>query len=75
MSIRVVAFSLALLGLSGAAVAGGTKEQDDACRPDVRKFCHRLPPNASDGEFLSCLQANRAKLSAPCRQVLESNGV
>jgi hypothetical protein len=76
MKIRTVAFSLALLSLSGAsAFAGGTKEQDDACRPDVRKYCHKIPADAGDGAFLSCLQENRAKLSKACRQMLESNGV
>jgi hypothetical protein len=76
MKIRVVAFSIALLSLSGAAAfAGGTPEQEDACRPDVRKFCHKIPADAGDGAFLSCLQENRAKLSKPCRQMLESNGV
>ncbi|WP_296708710.1 cysteine rich repeat-containing protein [Rhodoblastus sp.] len=76
MKIRVVAFSIALFSLSGAsALAGGTQEQDAACRPDVRKYCHKIPPDAGDGAFLSCLQANRAKLSKPCREMLESNGV
>ncbi|WP_374546445.1 hypothetical protein [Rhodoblastus sp.] len=75
MNIRVVAFALALSSLSGAAYAGSTPDEDAACRPDVRKFCHRLPPNASDAEFLSCLQENRQKLSTPCRKVLEGHGV
>lgn len=75
MIIRVAALSLVLMSLSGAAFAGGTPDQETACRPDVRKYCHQLPPNASDAEFLSCLQDHRAKLSTPCRKVLESNGV
>ena len=75
MKLRVIAFGLALMGLPGAALAGGTAEQDAACRPDVRKFCHQIPPNAGDTEFLSCLQEHRPKLSAACRQMLESNGV
>jgi Cysteine rich repeat len=75
MNIRVVALGLALIGLPGVALAGGTAEQDAACRPDVRKFCHQIPPNAGDTEFLSCLQAHRPKLSTACRQMLESNGV
>jgi hypothetical protein len=75
MKMRVLALSLLLLGCSGAAYAGGTKEQEDACKPDVRKFCYKLPPNSSDGEYLSCLQANRPRLSKACRQMLESNGV
>jgi hypothetical protein len=58
-----------------AAYAGGTKEQQDACRPDVRRFCHQVRPDADDDAFLACLQAHRAKLSPACRYVLESNGV
>lgn len=75
MNIRVAAFALALMSLTGAAQAGGTPEQEAACKPDVRKFCHKVPPNAGDGEFLACLQANRPRLSHACRQMLESNGV
>jgi hypothetical protein len=57
------------------AQAAGTPEQEAACRPDTRRFCHQLPPGAGDNAFLACLQQNRAKLSPKCRQVLESNGV
>jgi hypothetical protein len=75
MKIRIVALSLALASLAGAAHAGGTPEQEAACRPDVRKFCSKVPPGSGDDVFLACLQANRPKLSAPCRNMLESNGV
>jgi hypothetical protein len=71
----VLASALLLGGVSLGHAASGTNEQQDACRPDVRRFCHQIPADAGDNIFLSCLQDHRAKLSAKCRQVLESNGV
>ena len=71
--------SLILLLLLAAAppafAASGTSAQQDACRPDVRRFCHQVRADAGDGAFLACLQANRARLSVNCRAVLESNGM
>jgi hypothetical protein len=58
-----------------AQAAEGTPEQQAACRPDVRRFCHKIPQNAGDNAFMACLQEHRAKLSKPCRTVLESNGM
>jgi len=75
MKIRLVALSLALAGLAGAAYAAGTPDQEAACRPDVRKFCYKVPPGSGDDVYLSCLQAHRPRLSAACRRMLESNGV
>ncbi len=71
-------FLLALvlsIGASTVAQAGGSAEQEAACRPDTRRFCHQIPAGGGDNAFLACLQANRARLSPKCRQVLESNGV
>ena len=71
-------FLLALvlsIGASTVAQAGGTAEQQSACRPDTRRFCHQIPADGGDNAFLTCLQAHREKLSPKCRQVLESNGV
>jgi hypothetical protein len=53
----------------------GTAQEQAACRPDVRKFCSALPAKSSSGQFLSCLQANRAKLSPACSAVLTSHGM
>lgn len=76
MKKRVVILSLMLLGAATAsASAGGSKEQDDACRPDVRRYCHQVHPEDGDNAYLACLQENRAKLSVKCRAVLEDNGV
>ena len=59
-------------GLTAAAFEGTPKEQA-ACRPDVRRFCHAIKPSSSMA-FLSCLQANRAKLSKACLAVLVRQG-
>ena len=52
----------------------GTPQEQAACRPDVRRFCHAVKTNSSGG-YLSCLQANRAKLSKACKAVLNNHGV
>jgi hypothetical protein len=53
----------------------GTPQEQAACRPDVRRFCHAVKPSSGSGSYLSCLQANRAKLSKACKTVLTSHGV
>ena len=68
---------LAALSCSPALAAGifdGTPQEQAACRPDVRRLCRAVPANAGSGAFLSCLQANRPKLSAACAAVLKSHG-
>jgi len=68
--------ALLLLGAGASSAFAGTRAEDEAaCRPDVRRFCHHLHPEAGDNAFLACLQANRARLSPKCRKVLEDNGV
>jgi hypothetical protein len=75
MMIRAILISAAIFGVCSTALAqSGSPEQQDACRPDVRKFCHKLKEADGDSAFVECLKANRAKLSKPCRTMLESNG-
>ena len=47
-----------------------------ACHPDVVRFCQtQLDANRDDVlGILSCLQSNRAKISAACQRVLASHG-
>jgi hypothetical protein len=74
MMIRRVLISALLLGTPSIALAeSGTPEQQAACRPDVRKFCHHLK-NASDDEYLQCFELNRDSLSKPCSDMLKSYG-
>jgi len=75
MKIGLFLLPLLVCVAAPAFAASGTPEQQDACRPDVRRFCHKIRPDAGDGAFLICLQTNRARLSAKCRDVLESHGV
>jgi hypothetical protein len=74
MKIRLILLPMLLVAAS-PAFAGGTPEQQDACRPDVRRFCHQVQADSGDNAFLACLQANRAQLSVKCRTVLESHGM
>jgi hypothetical protein len=53
----------------------GTAQEQAACRPDVRRFCHAVKTGSGNGAFLSCLQANRQKLSKACTTVLKNHGV
>lgn len=70
----VLALALAVAAVATIAQAGGTPEEQAACRPDVRRFCHTIPPGSGDGAFLACLQEHRTKLRRACREVLESHG-
>jgi hypothetical protein len=72
--IRLILLLL-LAAAPPAFAASGTAEQQDACRPDVRRFCHQVRADAGDNAFLACLQANRARLSVNCRTVLEGHGM
>jgi hypothetical protein len=72
MRMRSLLISTLLLGItSTASNAQGTEEQQAACRPDVRKFCHAIRSNAGTSAFQQCLEANRPKLSAKCKRVLD----
>jgi hypothetical protein len=52
----------------------GTAEDQAACRPDVRKYCHALEADAGDLSFLACLKEHRDSLRKACSDVLEKNG-
>jgi hypothetical protein len=72
--IRRLVLVAAFIVVSSAAIAQGAPEEQTACRPDVRRFCHAVKPGTHDGSFLSCLQEHRARLSRACRAMLESHG-
>jgi hypothetical protein len=68
---RKTLLALALASVSSMAAAQmGTPEEQAACRPDVRKFCYKIPQGAGDKAFQACLEANRNNLSPKCREVL-----
>ena len=75
MTIRSLLISALIFGLSSTAfAASGTPEQQAACRPDVRKFCHHLKQADSDDAYLQCLELNRDSLSKACSDMLKSYG-
>jgi len=67
--------SAAFLALSTAAFAqSGTPQEQAACRPDVRRFCHSVRQQDGDQAFLACLEMHRDRLSAACKDVLVQHG-
>ncbi len=74
MKMRSLLTVVLLVSAATAAEArSGTPAQQAACRPDVRRFCYRLPPDAPNSVFFSCLQDHRSRLARKCRAVLERN--
>jgi len=69
----LVAFVISAL-LDGLANAQGTPAERVACHHDVLRFCkHEL----AGGPFSigPCLSANKARLTAACRKVIEGHGL
>ena len=60
MTVRRIVLAVAILA-SGAARAA-----ESACQGDVEKLCAGIPPGG--GRIMSCLKANEAKVSAPCKK-------
>ena len=50
----------------------GTPEDQKACSPDAVKFCKEMIPDTF--RVLSCLQANRQKISPACQGTLAKYG-
>ena len=55
----------------------GTEKERAACAPDAVKYCGELikdnePPDVF--AITGCLQSNRPKITAACRQVLDNRG-
>ena len=59
---------------SSAWAQSGTSGEQEACRPDVRRFCSKVDPNGGDDAFLACLENNRDNLSPKCLAVLVDHG-
>jgi hypothetical protein len=52
----------------------GTPEDQRACRPDAIKLCRNVLDQNDSMVVLQCFLANRTKLTAPCRGVLQKYG-
>jgi uncharacterized protein len=75
MMVRGILAAALVLAVSSTAFAeSGSLDQQNACRPDVRRFCHKLKESDGDAAFVECLNAHLAMLSKPCRAVLQGNG-
>ena len=48
---------------------GGTKDEQQACEPDVYKFCEAAIPD--EDRIVACLKANLKLLSPQCRKVMK----
>jgi hypothetical protein len=71
MMIRITLAAMFALGLPSMAQAmSGTPEEQHACAPDVRRFCHKLKESDGDDAYLMCLENHRDSLSKPCLAVL-----
>jgi hypothetical protein len=53
-------------------LAEGTPEERAACASDVHRYCAPALPDTM--RVLSCLQANRTRISLACNRVLVSHG-
>src|ERR1700745_2983680 len=75
-SIHVKSVSLALLlviaGVAQASAWEATTQEKLACRADAQSLCSGFIGKAA--QMRSCLEQNKAKLSTPCRQVVEAHG-
>ena len=68
-----LALAFVIAGLAQASAQSGPSMQEKmACRADAESLCSQFvgrPP-----QMRACLAQNKAKLSVPCRQVVEAHG-
>lgn len=68
-----VALALVIAGVAQAsAESGPTMQEKLACRADAQTLCSQFIGKAP--QMRACLAQHRAKLSTPCRQVVEAHG-
>jgi hypothetical protein len=72
-SSTLLALVVLIAGASQAmAGSGPTMQEKMACRADAESLCSQFvghPP-----QMRACLAQNKAKLSTPCREVVEAHG-
>lgn len=70
-----VVMALMFVNFHAAAEEGkpdrGSKEQQEACTPDVYRLCNDAVPD--EKRIVACLKHNRSKLSPACRRVFSEN--
>ena len=68
-----LAFVLVIAGIAQASAQNGpTMQEKMACRADAETFCSQFI--GKPDQMRACLEQNKAKLSTPCRQVVEAHG-
>lgn len=67
-SLALAGVSLIFALASESFAHSGTKEEQDACTPDVFRFCSAQIPN--EDRIVACLNRHLAKLSPACRSVM-----
>jgi len=67
-----IALALAISGIAQASAAEPTMQEKMACRADAQTHCSEFIGKAP--QMRACLEQNKAKLSTPCRQVVEAHG-
>jgi hypothetical protein len=68
-----IALAVVIASISQAsAESGPTMQEKMACRADAETFCSQFIGKAP--QMRACLEQNKAKLSTPCRAVVEAHG-
>ncbi len=62
-----VAAALCFAAANAIAETEGTKDQQDACKPDVYRLCSKEIP--VHDKIVACLKNHRKQLSPACRKV------
>jgi hypothetical protein len=75
-NLKSAALALAVLiaGIAQASAQSGgpTMQEKMACRADAEAFCSQFVGKGP--QMRACLEQNKAKLSSPCRAVVEAHG-
>ncbi len=70
---RLLALALLIAGASQAMADSAPSMQEKmTCRADAESLCSQFIGHQA--EMRACLAKNKAKLSVPCRQVVEAHG-
>jgi hypothetical protein len=72
MKSAALAIALSIAGIAQASAAGPSMQEKMACRADAEAFCSQFIGKAP--QMRACLEQNKAKLSSPCRAVVEAHG-
>lgn len=67
-SLALAGFALIFAVASEGFAHSGTQEEQDACTPDVFRYCSAQIPN--EDRIVACLNRHLAKLSPACRSVM-----